>query len=169
MAVPIMAKWDDKKLQGQIARMQREGRDTKPLLKQAGTWMAYKSPELNWKKQGKRYQAAGWPPLSPMTIALRRWAGVTHDKILEVKGELRGRGWSFRVTGSGDTADVEAGTNNPHADKHQKGGWFAAPPRWERPMVKVPQRILIAIADADVKMIGGFGDRHLKKAVPGAR
>lgn len=176
MAFPVSAKWEDKKLQGQMAQMEREGRDTKPVLKQIGAMMV-RSPQLNWKAKGKRYQAGGWDKLSPYTLAMRRWNATAKrgsgqaftKKILEVKGDLRRDGWSSRVTGSGDTAKLEAGTNNPHAEKHHKGGWFAAPPGWARPMVKVPQRILIAIAPDDMKRAEDFADRHLKKAVPGAR
>lgn len=155
---------DDRELRAKLEAARRRGLDTKPVLKQIGVWFSKKVPNLNWESLGARYMPGGWPELSPMTKAIHEWADKPADAILQFSGQLKNQGWSYQLRGDG----VEAGTNTPHADKHQKGGWFAAPPSWERPMVRVPQRIVIAVNEQDMEQCGKFADDHIERAVPGA-
>ena len=167
----LTMKMDDAELRKHIKEILRKGGDVRPVFKKLGAWMAYRSVDKTFEKQGR----PKWDKLSDYTIAIRRWKADPDSKfkgkrpaftrkILEVSGDLRG---SFTFTARPKRLDV--GTNYINADKHQFGYWAKAPKRWERPMCKIPKRQLIGIHPEDEDKAVEFALWHLKTLVPGAQ
>ena len=166
MAYRLSMKLDSDELQAAVRAMLARGDDLRPYHKKLGAWML-KSVDKNWRAQGRPKK---WKKLSDMTWALRKWAGVTSTKILQVTGELRGRGWEYRArrVAKGQES-LEIGTPHRKADIHHEGKTVPAPKRWKlRKTVKIPKRTLIVIQREDWDAAKRFADGHIKHTVPGA-
>ena len=160
----LTMKMDEGNLRQYLMEMEGRGMDLRVYWKRLGSYMAYKSVEKTFKKQGR----PKWDKLSDYTMALRDWRAdpdskaspkrAKTDKILEVTGGLRGS-FTFRAR----PKRLDVGTAVPHAANHQFGKWVAAPARWERPMVKIPKRQLVGIHPEDEKVAIKFAVRDLEK------
>lgn len=165
----LTMKLDDTELRAAFKNLYRKGGDVTPVFKKLGAYMAFRSVDKTFEKRGR----PKWDELSDFTLAMRDWRARSpnapsprpaySEKILEVTGDLRD---SFTFKACPKRLDV--GTAYKHADWHQFGHWAAAPKRWERPMVKIPKRVLIAIYPEDRKKAVEFAEWQLKKLVPGA-
>ena len=164
----LTVRLDDGEVRRYVAAMQRRGKDVKPYFKRLGAWMAFRSIPKTFRLQGR--PAGRWRsvPLSPMTIALRRWRAdpksrarphrAYHEKILIQSGDLMNKN-TYRIRGQ----KLEVGTALRYGAHHQFGGWVAAPARWERPMVKIPKREWLGIWQEDERWAEQQAVRYLEK------
>jgi phage gpG-like protein len=93
--------------------------DVRPAWDVVLTWWAERNV-TNFRNAGKRWQAA-WRPLAPTTLAEKLRLGYPPN-ILVRSGDLR-TSLTMRPLGVEQLRphDVEAGTNVPYADFHQRG------------------------------------------------
>lgn len=162
--VKLSMDMDDREVKKGLALILKRGKDLRPYWKRLGTWMAYRSVEKTFRKRGR----PKWDVLAPFTIAMRRWGATSKNapsprraftkKILEVTGGLRGS-FTFRAVRKW----LDVGTAYINAEAHQFGKWVKSPKGWERPMVKIPQRRLIAIYAEDKKKAVEFALRYVEK------
>jgi len=162
--VRLRLEYDDlearKRLEDALAR----GEDLRPLFRQVGVWMAFKSVEKTFRARGRPKK---WEPLHEVTLALRRWREKKFgrpdytEKVLEVSGDLR-KNWGYQVRPD----HVDIGSHMEYADTHQFGKTLKAP-KWMRGKgtVRVGERRLIEFHPDDLRQCDKFADAFLEKLI----
>ncbi|MEM9552674.1 MAG: phage virion morphogenesis protein [Acidobacteriota bacterium] len=140
-----------------LAAMSRRTHQLRPLLSRIAV-VAEQGARANLQSSGRR-NAAGWPPLHPMTIAIRRSYGDTRLAPLLRDGSLLD---SIRAAPSGEGVEVIAA--HEAAALVQEGG--RAPGPGGRGTVVIPARPFLVPAVPDLDQMANAGARFV---VEGAR
>jgi len=113
-----------------------------------------------------------WPPLSEMTLAMRKASGkrVNPRRMLQATGLLK-KSIKTEHFKRGSTDAQTLFTRVPYARIHQDGGTVTLParatvPEAERKQAKVPQRQFLFILRGDERHAARLFIEHARKAMP---
>lgn len=139
-------------LEGGIER----ANDLRPAFRVMGAKMIL-SVDENFRRGGRRDGVPGsWPPLSPVTIAMRKKGQRARPRTLVVTGTLR-RSTTFSVA----PKTLTVGTNVDYAnDHHQDGNWGASITKRERKEVPAHKRTMWVKRESKVETRGRQGRKQ---------